>query len=154
MVDAKFSLYLASGNLVIWYVVIWYGHSCNLIYTGKPRGNQLNKINLCKSFTTYISIWPIWAVSCTIYHELDLNFMDSLHTKFASYKVMEFANTNTLILTKFNVILLFDFFYSKGSLITSCTCAIWAWACWLFPVIFATSKYTHLMAFTHQIMWS
>ena len=123
-----------------------------LLDTDKPSGNQLNKIYLCKSFTTYLSIWPIWAVSCIIYLELDLNFIDSLHTQFANYKVMEFANTNTLILTKFNAIFLFDFFYSKGSLISSCTCAIWAQTHWLFPDIFATSKYTHLMAFTHQIM--
>ena len=30
-----------------------------LLDTDKPSGNQLNKIYLCKSFTTYLSIWPI-----------------------------------------------------------------------------------------------
>ena len=57
-----------------------------LLDTSNPRRNQLNNIYPCKSFT--ISIWPIGAVSCTSYLELDLKFIDSLHTQFANYKVM------------------------------------------------------------------
>ena len=34
-----------------------------LLDTSKPSGNQLNKIYLYKSFTTYLSIWPMCKAS-------------------------------------------------------------------------------------------